>query len=560
MQKKRFARIEKSFPLSSGGFLGDAVDFIHDSLLSLGTVNKLVLKTELLAEEIIVQLMQHAPENAVLRVRVRRFPGGDAKVLLSMPGEEFDPFSEGSPDIGLMEEGTSDTEDVIRSILLRSYGEDFKYRHKNRVNHVRILAGQAERSMLTSTLTALALGLLFGMLSKLVFPEMLTDSLCTYLLSPVKTMFMNGLKIVIAPVVFFSIVTCFSQFNSLAELGRLGAKVMGMYLLTTVIAVSLGIGITVLIQPGEWGFALSGAAESAAVSLDSAAEPSVLQMIVNIVPSNFLQPFVESETLQLIFLAVLCGIAVGMIGEYSRMLKELFDAFYSLFLTITSVIIRFMPAAVFCSVALLVIELGGSSLLSVLSAAFTMIFAIFCMLCIYGLFVLAFARLNPLIFFRKAREGMLTSFTLSSSSAAMPANMRVCTEKLGISPKICNFSIPLGATINMDGTCISLCVMGIFLARAYGVAISPSAMLSISLTIILLSLGAPGVPGANLICLGVVLSALNVPQEAIGLVIAINPLLSMFNTMSNTTGDVMTALVVARSENLVDLETYHSPG
>ena len=151
---------------------------------------------------------------------------------------------------------------------------------------------------------------------------------------------------------------------------------------------------------------------------------------------------------------------------------------------------------------------------------------------------------------------MLTSFTLSSSSAALPTNLRVCTERMGISPKVCNFSIPLGATINMDGTSVFLAVIGLLLARAYGVEVPGSMMLSLAVTIALLSLGTPGVPGAALVGLGVVLRVLNVPVEAIGLIIAVEPLLGMFNTMSNTTGDVAAALIVAKSEKLVNEEVY----
>ena len=369
---------------------------------------------------------------------------------------------------------------------------------------------------------------------------------------------MNSLKIVIAPVVFFSIVTCISQFKNVAELGRLGAKVMGMYMLTTVIAVLLGTGVFQLLHPGEWGFALTGGVEAAAVTVDTSVDTSLLHTIVNIVPSNFFVPFVESDTLQLIFLAVLCGIAVGMVGEYSGILKEFFEACNSLFLTITGILARVIPVAVFCSIALLVLQLGGNSLFFVLGAGAAHIFAIFCMICIYGLLILILGRLNPLTFFRKNREGMLTSFMLSSSSAAMPTNLKICTEKLGISPKVCNFAIPLGATINMDGTCIYLCTMGLFLARAYGVNVPPSSLLSLAITVILLSLGAPGVPGVGLVCLGVVLTAMNVPIEAIGLVIGINPILDMCNTMSNTTGDVAASLIVAKNEKLLDEKVFRS--
>jgi len=166
---------------------------------------------------------------------------------------------------------------------------------------------------------------------------------------------------------------------------------------------------------------------------------------------------------------------------------------------------------------------------------------------------------NPWIFFRKMKESMLTSFTLSSSSAAMPTNIRTCTDKLGISPKVCNFSIPLGATINMDGTCISLVLSGLFLAKMYGVNVPASALPALALTIILLSLGCPGVPGAGLVCLGIVLEQLGVPIGAIGLVIAIDPVLDMFDTMSNTTGDIACATITASKEGLLNRDILNDP-
>ena len=181
----------------------------------------------------------------------------------------------------------------------------------------------------------------------------------------------------------------------------------------------------------------------------------------------------------------------------------------------------------------------------------------FLMMGCYGILVLVFGRLNPFKFFSNIKEGMLTSFTLASSSAAMPTNMQVCKNKLGISSKIYSFSIPLGATVNMDGSCIYLTSFTVFLARAYGVTIEPSSMFSLILVIILLSLASPGVPCSTLVCLGVVLMQVGIPVEAMGLILAINPIVDMFETMNNTTGDMAASLLVARSENLLDMEIYN---
>ena len=164
---------------------------------------------------------------------------------------------------------------------------------------------------------------------------------------------------------------------------------------------------------------------------------------------------------------------------------------------------------------------------------------------------------NPITFFRNVRESMLTSFILSSSSAAMPTTLRTCTDKLGISPKICNFSIPLGATVNMDGNCIFYAIMGLFLARAYGVAVPMSSMFSFSVTIMLLSFATPGVPGAGIIMLATVLKSISVPVEAIGLLMGMFSLMGMIQTMCNTTGDVAISLIVAKTENLLDQDLYN---
>ncbi len=549
---KKIVSEKKSFELKNKSYLEDSVRFIHQSLTQMGISKKLVLKTELLSEETIVQFARHATENAVLFIQIRRFLG-DASVSIRVSGEAFDPYESTIPS-GELED---DEENAIRSILFRAHGEKFKYSHKNQVNRARILVGQSERTNLYATIAALFLGLLVGAIMKFILPGEFSDILGSYVFNPVKTMFMNALKIVIAPVVFFSIVTCVSQFKNIAELGKIGIKVMGMYIMTTVIAVLIGITFVLLIKPGEWGFATAGTIAVQQVSVDTNVDTSILHTIVNIVPSNFVQPFLESDTLQIIFLAVICGIAVGMIGEYSAVLKEIFEACNSLFLTITTMIAKLIPVAVFCSVILMIVEIGGSSLLSVLSAAVTQIFSVLCMICVYGILVLLVGRLNPLKFFSKNKEGMLTSFSLSSSSAAMPTNMRICTDKLGISSKVSSFSIPLGATVNMDGTCIYLSVLSLFLARAYGVEVPISAMISLGITIILLSLGAPGVPGSAFICLGVVLKQIHVPVEAVGLIMAVTPILDMFDTMSNTTGDMTTALIVAKSEKLLDLKKYN---
>nr|MCR5202190.1 dicarboxylate/amino acid:cation symporter [Lachnospiraceae bacterium] len=408
------------------------------------------------------------------------------------------------------------------------------------------------------TLFALALGLAFGFLMKLVIPHHISDGIKDYALSPFKTVFMNSLKIIIAPVIFFSLACCISQFKNLSDLGRIGSKVMGTYLLTTLLAVCVGLFYNHMVRPGKVGFALNSANSLSAPTVDVStdASHSFLDTIIGIVPSNFLQPFLESNTLQLLFLAIICGIAVKTIGEYSKILTDFFEACNSLFLTITSAIAKFIPFAVFCSISMLIYDLGGSTIKHLGSYLCTVIVALLTMIPVYSLLVLLLTRTNPVTFFKNIKEGMLTSFSLSSSNAAMPTNMKVCTEKLGISPKVVNFSIPLGATINMDGFTVCLSITVLFFARGYNIPITGSALVSILLTIILLSMATPGVPGSSIVSICVLLKVANIPLEAASLFIAVYPMIDMVGTMTNTTGDMAATFIAAKSEKLVDMEVF----
>jgi Na+/H+-dicarboxylate symporter len=535
--------------------ISECLEFIEKELKKAGVSTRLAVRAEITSEEMLLRLIENSTGEGSIRIQVKRMLG-DTVINMSVKGNEFDLYGgkkELSEDID-----DEEAQSVIRTFLLKANDSNLKYSHKDGVNSVRIMTGQSTVSSIKLTMGALALGILFGLILKFIMPEALCAGVCDYLLTPVSTVFMNALKIVIAPVVFFSIVTCISGFGDLSELGRIGARVMGMYLLTTVIAVVMSFFVTMLLSPGRFGAALAMQGGQA-VDINTNVDTSLLNTIINIVPSNFIQPFLESDTLQLIFLAVVVGIAVGRIGEYTPVLSGIFEACNSLFLTVTSMIAKFIPAAVFCSISLMLVNLGGSSFLTMLGYFCTNVIEILIMMAIYGILVLVMARVNPAVFFRKIRQSMLTSFTLCSSSAAMPENLKTCTDKLGISPKVCNFSIPLGATINMDGTCISLVLTGLYLAKMYGVNVPGSALPALALTIILLSLGCPGVPGSGLVCLGIVLNQIGVPISAIGLVIAIDPVLDMFDTMSNTTGDIACATIVASKEGLLDRKILNDP-
>ena len=339
-----------------------------------------------------------------------------------------------------------------------------------------------------------------------------------------------------------------------AEFGKIGAKVMGMYLFTTFIAIGVGLGIFFLFQPGSPSMLDSAQAAAASVETTSV---SMLDTVINIVPDNFVLPFLNADMLQIIFIAIICGAAVGMIGDYSKGLKTLFESFNILFLKITTLIVKFIPLAVLCSMTSLVMLTGTETLLAIMSFIGTFVLALAVMLLAYCVLVFMIARLNPIILLKKHASAMMASFSLASSNAAMPFNIKSC-HRLGISSRISSFSIPLGATVNMDGSCIYMAVAGLFLAKVFGVDMGGSELFSMVFSIIVLSIGAPGIPGAGLVCLSVLLTQIGVPAEALSLVMGIDSLLGMFRTAVNSAGDVAVSLIVAKSENLLDVEKYNS--
>lgn len=542
------------FHCDNSGF-GRAMDFVQAFLTDSRIEKKAGVRAMLVVEEALGSLMAHRKgEDSDMHVRARsRF--GTVTIELSVAGEAFS-LTENMKSAALSTDGEMDagTQDVIRNILLRSLTDDLKYRHKNGVNDVRVTLVKSRHAFLWQTLGAMLAAIAVGLILATAAPAPFSAALNANLLSPVKTMYLNALKMVVAPVVFFSIVSCIAQFSDLSDLGRIGGKTLALYLLTTLIAVGVGIGAYFLFQPG--GVNLAGLAEDASAITSQTVSVSLRDTIVGIVPTNFLSPFLESNMLQLIFLAVVCGVATGLIGKYSAMLKDIFQAFNDLFLKITTLFIRVMPAAVFCSISSMILTMGTPSLLTLLGMFGTFLFGLACMMAVYCLMMVAMARLNPLPFLKKYSPVMLQVFSMASSNASISINMEACEKKLGISGRVFSLSIPLGATLNMDGTCVHLAVFALALAKIYGVPVSGAMLLSMAVSIVVLSMGAPGIPGAGLICLSVLLTQMNVPVEAIGLVMGIDSLIGMFRTMSNCLGDVAVTSIVARSEGLMDMKVY----
>ena len=510
----------------------------------------------LITEESLHSVLEQADDGTSVQLSVIKYMGS-VRLVIKSQGKQFDFAPEINGQFDLTEDiDDRSTENAIRAIALNAYGDRLRYKHRNGINTVQIELKSSERKNLHQTLGALLLALLVGFLLR-SFPDTVSDSIVNYLINPIQTIFLDALHMIAGPVVFFSVVTCISQFEDLHELGRIGAKVMGMYLFTTLWAIAVGFGMFMIFHPGN-PVAASFADNSASAVIESAqiAETSILEKIINIVPQDLFSPFTSSNMLQILFMAILVGAAVGVIGDFSRPLKDLFRACNSLFAQITAMIVRCMPLAVFASITSLLVTSGKELLISVLHYFIMFVFGIFILMLGYLILIAIVGRLNPLRFLKKYGSMIIENFSMGPSNTSISENLKACA-KLGISNRISAFSIPLGATVNLDGTCIYLVTAGLFLARVFGVEMDETAIVTMIIEVVILSLGTPGVPGSGLICLSVLLVQIGVPAQALSLVMGIDPIVSMFQTMSNTTGDVSVSLIVARSEHMLDIEKYN---
>lgn len=384
----------------------------------------------------------------------------------------------------------------------------------------------------------IAIGFVLGILAGAVLKDK------AQVLAPVGKVFITLLKMLIVPLVFSSLVVGTASLGDPRKLGRIGAKTIGLYLVTTAVAIVIGLILGNVMQPGS-GMALSVDTSG----FKAPVPPSVTDVLIGIFPDNIAKSLAEANMLQIIVFALFFGVAAVLAGEKGKPVINLMDSVAEAMYKLTGMVMAFAPYGVFALIATTVAKYG----LSVLAPFAKVIFAVYlgCILhavLIYSGLIMVFVKKSPLWYFSGVKESMLTAFVTRSSSATLPVTMRVAQENLGVSEGIASFVLPLGATINMDGTALYQGICALFVAQAYGIPLSMGAQANIILTATLASIGTAGVPGAGLIMLTLVLTAVGLPIEGVALVAGIDAVLDMARTSINVTGDSCVAAVVAKTE------------
>lgn len=416
----------------------------------------------------------------------------------------------------------------------------------------------------TKIIVGLVLGLIFGLV---VIKTSIPNSFTLDYIKPVGTIFINALKMIAVPLVLASLIVGVSNLGDISKLSRIGGKTIITYLCTTVLAITIGLILVNIFQPGtslpeETRENLLQLYEGDAGSrLGQAAElknQSPLQPLVDIVPQNFFQATTDnSAMLQVVFFAIIVGISLLKIpSEKGAPVIAFFDGFNDVIIQIVNYIMMIAPYGVFALMASLIVEIAGDNpesavqlLLALLKYSLIVVGGLLTMIfVVYPLILRSFTKVGYKDFFKAIRPAQLLAFSTSSSSATLPVTMKQVEEELGVSEEVSSFVLPLGATINMDGTSLYQGVAAVFIAQALGMELTITQQLMIVLTATLASIGSAGVPGAGLIMLIIVLESISVPAAGIALIIAPDRILDMFRTVVNVTGDATVCTVVASTE------------
>lgn len=535
--------------------VAEALDSMQDYLSQLRMEPTEENRAMLMFEESLLSLMEHAGPEHPQRITVKASRWlGTLTINLTVPGQEF-PFSEKVMPLGfsLEEEGEGDQARVIRGLVLQSFGSRLKYKHRDGKNTVRIEAQRSPYAFLYQTMSCLLAAVLLGVLCRLAIPQATYLALNDMVLEPGRTMFVNALKIVVSPVVFFSLVISIAQFSNLSEVGKLGGKLMLLYLLMEVVACVLSAGVCFLTRLTGLPFSQSLSIGAGGAALE-ATTISLRDFLVGIVPSNFLQPFLDSNMLQLMFLGVLCGIAVGEIGDYSKPLRDFIEACYELFMRITGILTRFIPIAVLCTIWSLVLTTGTDLLLSLLGVLVIVFLGMVVLVCIDGM-RLGIAGLSPKQFLQKYAPAMAHVFSTTSSSASLPENMKAA-KGLGVPEKVYSLSLPLGVIFSKNGSIFYRATTALLIAQLFGIEVSAAGVVSLLVSASVITLATPGIPGGAFVAFSALLLQLGVPADALACIIGIDAVMDLFIGVVNCFGTMVSTVTVSHREHLLDVARY----
>ncbi len=372
-------------------------------------------------------------------------------------------------------------------------------------------------------------------------------------LDAVGKMFVDLLKMLMVPVVLVTLVCGTSSLSEPSKLGRVGGKTIVFYLFTTAIAITLALTVATMVNVGA-------GSDAVAEAFTPKDEKTIKQVFIDMIPSNPVKAMAEGQMLPLILFSIMLGLAITLAGKAAEPVRKIFLSMNEVVMGLVVIVMKLAPIGIFCIITVLCATLGFDKIKSVLGYFLTVaIVLIIHGSLVYPTLLKTLTGLSPLTFFSKMRTAMTVAFTTSSSNATLPVTLRTAEERLGAGNSTASFTVPLGATINMDGTAIMQGVATVFIANFYAQDLTVAQMITVALMAVLASIGAAGVPSVGLVMLATVLAQVGLPVEGIGLIIGVDRLLDMMRTVVNITGDATVTCIVAKSEKDFDQSVFDDP-
>lgn len=408
--------------------------------------------------------------------------------------------------------------------------------------------------------TKILIGLILGIISGIILYMMpasgfKSDVIINGLFFLVGQVFLRAIMMMVVPLVFISLVNGSAGMGDVKKLGRIGVRTVLFYLVTTAVAISIALSLASIVDPGV-GLDLSNIVTK---------EPTIneqiplVEVLIDMIPRNPIAAMSNGSMLQIIVFAVFMGVGLSAMGQKAKPIVDIFELLNDLMMKMVGYVMLLAPYGVFALIARTFASEGFDVMLPLAKYMLTVIAALIIHAVVtYGGMLKGFTGLSPVKFFKNFGPAMSVAFSTASSGATLPVTMEIAEERLGVSKSIGSFTLPLGATINMDGTAIMQGVATIFIAQVYGVDLTFSAILTVILTATLASIGTAGVPGVGLIMLSMVLQSVGLPVEGIALIMGIDRLLDMSRTAINITGDAVCTLIIAKAEGEFDQEVFDS--
>lgn len=488
--------------------------------------------------EAIIKVTDAATDGASIEIVIKRL-FATATVIVSAEGRELKPK----------------TDDRLRAMILSSDAFRCKYTRRGDVNKISVEIGSKRNILALSSLVALLMGIVAACLIDMFLPEDVIEGIGQYVLIPIQTFTLNALKLVTAPAVLFAIMTFVADYISIADTDRINRKIILCYAIGAMLAVVIAYVIVYAINPLTELENTLGAALLDGVRIKQA--DSVFDIFKKMVPDNMVIPFLNTDSVQLMLLAVLCGVGIGKAGKSSGRIKRAADTLNDFFSALVNIVNNLMPYAIFFIITMMILSFGMQALIVPATVIVISVLGFAAVFVLHMIIVAIKTKLNPFILMKKVLPCMKTAFFDGSSISAISETRKCCEEKLGISSQITAFSIPFGAMSNLEGNCVYLSVAGLILSRLCGIDLFGTVGIELAVLVVVLSIGSPITPGSAMLALTLIMSQMGIPIAIICLLLGVNIFVEMMLAANNVFCDTALALCVAKKENMLDTDVYN---